>query len=204
MENKHSLKRFLRNIYGYGFFNKMTLLTPVYALFMQANGVTDAQLSGLMMLYPIAILLTQMPVTKITNRIGRKYAVVIGQMLKALAFVIWCVVPTLPGFAVGMFLWGMQFAFSEIAMDALIYDELDARHGRGAYTRVLGRYFVAKASGVAVSAFGSLAMVWGYGWVTVASVVALGLSVLCVLNIRQMAPVVVIPKKVRFTSLMRV
>ena len=34
--------------------------------------------------------------------------------------------------------------------------------------------------------------------------VALGVSVLCVLNIRQMAPVVVIPKKVRFTSLMRV
>ncbi len=204
MENKNSLKRFLRNIYGYGFFNKMTLLTPVYALFMQANGVTDAQLSGLMMLYPIAILLTQMPVTKITNRIGRKYAVVIGQMLKALAFVIWCVVPTLSGFALGMFLWGMQFVFSEIAMDALIYDELDARHGRGAYTRVLGRYFVAKASGVAVSAFGSLAMVWGYGWVTVASVVALGLSVLCVLNIRQMAPAIVIPKKVRFTSLIRV
>ena len=75
MENKHSLKRFLRNIYGYGFFNKMTLLTPVYALFMQANGVTDAQLSSLMMLYPIAILLTQMPVTKITNRIESKYAI---------------------------------------------------------------------------------------------------------------------------------
>lgn len=176
MTRKRSLLNFIIGVCGYSFFNKMTLLTPVYAVFMQSHEVSDIRLSWLLMLYPLAILATQMPITWITNHIGRRRAIIFGQTLKSIAFIIWMLWPTYPGFAIGMCLWGMQYAFTEPAFDALMYDELTARHHRGEYTRILGWRRAAQAAGTALSAFGSLMMFLGYGWVTMASVVALIIS----------------------------
>ena len=39
MARNSSLRRFLHNVYGYAFFNKLILLTPVYAVFMQSHGL---------------------------------------------------------------------------------------------------------------------------------------------------------------------
>ncbi len=182
--NKSSLRHFVIDICGYAFFNKLTMLTPVFAVFIQSHGVSDFQLSWLFMLYSIAIVVTQMPVTWITNRIGRRPAIILGQTLKAIGFSLWFLWPTFWGFGIGVFLWGMQYAFSEVALDALIYDELVARNRRKLYTAVLGRQYTAAAFGIALSAFGSLMMFMGYGWVTLASVIALGISILFVLDMR--------------------
>lgn len=42
MNKNSALRRFLRNVYGYSFFNKLILLTPVYAVFMQEHGLICA------------------------------------------------------------------------------------------------------------------------------------------------------------------
>jgi len=205
MGKRSSLRRFIINVCGFGFFNKMTLLTPVYAVFMQSRGVSDIRLSWLLMLYPIAILMTQMPITWITNRIGRRSAIIVGQTLKCIGFLLWCLWPTYIGFAIGMFLWGMQYAFAEVAMDALMYDELAARNHRTAYTRVLGRKYAAQAAGVALSAFGSLLMLMGYEWVTGASIAALVVSMLFVLNMRLTQRTYSAPaKKINLRGLLRI
>ena len=195
MENKKSLGRFITAVCGYSFFNKMTLLTPLYAIFMQSHGVSDIELSWLLMLYPLAILATQMPITWLTSRIGRRRAIILGQILKSIAFVLWFIWPTYAGFAIGMCLWGMQYAFTEPAFDALMYDELAARHLRRAYTRVLGWRRAAQALGAALSAFGSLMMFLGYGWVTAASVLALGISVLFIAGMHLVQPRFIKPPK---------
>lgn len=111
MNKNSALRRFLRNVYGYSFFNKLILLTPVYAVFMQENGLTDLQLSLMFIILSAGTFLTQIPVTWITNKLGAKPAIILGQLLKAIAFVLWLVWPTFWGFAIGMFLWGMEWAF---------------------------------------------------------------------------------------------
>ncbi len=188
MTKKQSIRHLLQNIYGYAFFNTFTLLTPVYAIFMQSRGVSDSGLSWIIMLYSLAILITQIPVTKITNHIGQKYAIVTGQTLKTITFALWLLWPSYAGFAIGMFLWGIQYAFSETTMNTLLYDELAARGGRHTYTRALGRYYTARTLGVALSAFGSLLLAYGYGIITLLSIASLALSVMCVLNIQVLSP----------------
>ena len=39
------MKRLLFSLYGFAFFNKFLLLTPVYAIFMQENGLKRADLA---------------------------------------------------------------------------------------------------------------------------------------------------------------
>lgn len=185
---KISLRRFARNVYGYSFFDQLVLLMPVYAVFMQSRGVSDAGLSWLLILYPIAILITQMPATIIINRIGCKRAIIYGKILKCVAFFLWWAMPTYLGFGIGMFLWGVQMSFSGIAFDTLVYDELGARGAGATYTRVLGRKNVAASLGLALSSAGSILMFFGYGWITMASVTAVAISMIFILRMRLIQP----------------
>ena len=183
MKTSPSLRSFLRNIYGYSFFNKLMVVSPVYAVFMQDHGMSDMQLSWLFILLSLATIGTQMPVTWLTNKLGQKNAIQLGQLLKGIGFVTWLIWPTFWGFALGMCLWGTMTAFYNTAFEGLLYDELRARHHNNIYARVLGIRFNVQATGAGLAAFGSLLMFVGYEWITIASLVSVALSMICIARI---------------------
>ena len=180
MKSDKSLRRFLYGIYGYAFFNKFLLISPVYAVFMQSHGVSEMQLSILLIVFSLATIITQVPATWLTNKVGCKNAVMFGQLLKGIGFTLFLVWPTFAGFFVGMFLWGTMSAFYGTAYESLIYDGLQARHHNHIYARVLGMRYNAQAAGSALAAFGSLMMFFGYEWVTLASLVSMAMSMFCI------------------------
>ncbi|MBR6597991.1 MAG: MFS transporter [Alphaproteobacteria bacterium] len=177
------MKRLLLSIYGFAFFNKFLLLTPVYAIFMQQNGVGDALLSAMFIISSAATILGQMPIAYITNRCGARNAMAFGQILKAVAVIMWLYISNTTGFVVGMVLWGIQTGFRNVAFEGMIYDEVAAAGRAKEYTRILGRKATFESIGVALSATGSLLMFLGYDWVTWVSVVAIVISVLCLMLI---------------------
>ena len=184
MKTNASLRSFLRNIYGYAFFNKFMLISPVYAVFMQDHGMSDMQLSLLFIFLSVATIGTQIPATWLTNKLGRKNTVMFGQLLKSIGFVTWLVWPTFLGFALGMLLWGAMTACFNTAFEGMIYDELRARHHNHIYARVLGTRFNVQAAGAGLAACGSLLMFLGYEWITMASLLSIALSVICIARIK--------------------
>ncbi len=196
------MKRLLLSLYGFAFFNKFLLLTPVYAIFMQQHGLTDLQLSSMFIVSSIATILGQMPITFTTNRLGQRYSMIVGQFLKIAAILLWLVMPNITGFVIGMVLWGVQAGFRSVAYEGLIYDAVSANGHADDYTRILGRKATFESIGVALSAFGSLLMFMGYDWVTWASVVAMLCSILCLLAV----PMTNVPrptKKTQFRKMFR-
>ncbi|MBQ4069917.1 MAG: MFS transporter [Alphaproteobacteria bacterium] len=177
------MKRLLFSLYGFAFFNKFLLLTPVYAIFMQANGLSDLQLSTMFIISAFGTILGQFPITYITNRIGQRWSMIIGQVLKATAILLWLVFPNYAGFVVGMFLWGVQAGFRSVAFEGLVYDSVAAYGLRREYSRILGRKSTYESIGTALSAFGSLLMFMGYDWVTWASVMAILISIICLMMV---------------------
>ena len=184
MKKKSTLRSFLSKVYAYAFFNKLTLLSPVYAVFMQEHGMSDMQLSSLFIILSVGTFMTQIPVTWTTNKLGVKNAINLGQILKAIAFVLWLVWPTYWGFAIGMFLWGAMTAFYNVAYEGMLYDELRARRHHDIYARVLGMRYNVSAVGAALSSFGSLLMFAGYEWITLASLVSIAISMICISRIQ--------------------
>ena len=178
------MKRLLISLYGFAFFNKFLLLTPVYSIFMLENGVSDLQLSSMFIVSSLATILGQMPITFITNRVGQRYSMILGQFLKMAAILLWLVWPSYLGFVVGMVLWGLQAGFRSVAFEGLLYDSVYANGMGDDYTRILGRKSTYESIGVALSAFGSLLMFLGYDWVTWASVAAILISIVCLLAIK--------------------
>ncbi len=183
MQKNKSLHKFLFNIYAFAFCDKLLFLMPVYAIFMQSHGVSDMMLAVLIMLLSLGTVVTQIPVTWITNSIGARRTIIMGQMLKALGVTMWIIWPNLWGFAIGMLLWGVQWATFAVAFEGMMYDEMDARGQRAEYTRALGRRNVIQAVAIAMSSLGSLLMIAGYGWVTLASVMMCALSCIFIARI---------------------
>lgn len=173
------MKRLLLSLYGFAFFNKFLLLTPVYSIFMLANGLTDFQLSMMFIVSAIGTILAQVPVAYLTNHLGQRWSMIIGQGLKMFAILLWLVMPNYIGFVVGMLLWGAQSGFRSVAFEGLVYDSVYAAGRSREYPRILGRKSTYESIGTALSATGSLLMFLGYTWVTWASVAAILMSMLC-------------------------
>ena len=197
------MTQLLFSLYGFAFFNKFLLLTPVYSIFMLENGVSDLQLSSMFIISSMATILGQMPITFITNRIGQRYSMILGQFLKMVAILLWLVWPSYWGFFMGMLLWGVQAGFRSVAFEGLLYDSVSANGLGDEYTRILGRKSTYESIGVALSAFGSLLMFMGYDWVTWASVAAILMSIVCLLMVKYTPPQHMRAQKVRFTKLFR-
>lgn len=197
------LTRLLVSLYGFAFFNKFLLLTPVYSIFMLENGLTDFQLSTMFIVSAIGSIVAQMPIAFITNKIGQRMSMILGQILKIIAILLWLVVPTYIGFVVGMFLWGVQAGFRGVAFEGLVYDSVYANGMGNDYTRILGRKSTYESIGTALSAFGSLLMFLGYTWVTWASVVAIVLSIVCLLGVQYTPPKHIRAKIVPFKKIFR-
>lgn len=203
MSKGKNLTRLLFSLYGFAFFNKFLLLTPVYSIFMLENGVTDFQLSTMFIVSAVGTILAQMPIAFITNRIGQRASMILGQLLKMIAVLLWLLWPTYVGFVIGMFLWGVQAGFRSVAFEGLVYDSVYA-NGMGAeYTRILGRKSTYESIGVALSAFGSLLMFLGYDWVTWLSVLSILLSVVCLLGVRYTTPKHIRARVVPFKKVFR-
>lgn len=203
MPKGNLLKRLLVSLYGFAFFNKFLLLTPVYSIFMLENGLTDFQLSTMFIVSAVGTILAQMPIAFITNRVGQRASMILGQVLKIIAILLWLVMPNYVGFVTGMFLWGVQAGFRSVAFEGLVYDSVYANGMGKDYTRILGRKSTYESIGVALSAFGSLLMFLGYAWVTWASVVAIVLSIICLLGVQYTPPKQIRAKTVPFAKIFR-
>lgn len=184
MEGNSSLKQFLTNIYGYTFFNALMWLSPVYAVFMQSNGVSDIGISVLLMLWSGAIVVTQFPLTWFARKCGAKNVLFAGQVLKIIAFILWVIWPCFAGFAIGMILWGMHGAIYEAVSEDVLYDEVQARTHSNVYAKILGRRRNIASTAKALSAAGSLLMFFGYEVITAATVVCLALSMLFLMRMQ--------------------
>ena len=178
MATKNSVHDFLINMYGYTFFNYLMWVEPVYPIYMQMHGASDFGISALLMLWSAGVIVTQLPIALLARRFGARNVLFAGLAIKAAAIIMWLVWPQMLGFAIGMFLWGMQGAIYNVVSEDVMYDELRARQNVLVYERVLGRRRNIATIGIACSAAGSLLMVWGYAWVTALSVVSLVFSML--------------------------
>lgn len=198
------MTRLLISLYGFAFFNKFLLLTPVYAIFMQQNGLTDFQLSTMFIVSAIGTILAQAPIAMITNRVGQRWSMMTGQFLKMFAILLWLVMPNYIGFVVGMFLWGVQAGFRSVAFEGLVYDSVSAYGMSADYSKILGRKSTYESIGTALSAFGSLLMFMGYEWVTWTSVMAILVSMICLLMVPRAAVVMNAPvSTLKFRKLLR-
>ena len=160
------LKKLLTCIYGFEFFNSFVLLYPVYALMFQDHGMSDTQISFLLIIWSIGVLLFQLPLNFFTDRFSNKSIVICGQISKALCFIIWIFWPTFIGYTIGFLIWGIQWAIYNSPLEALVYEELKDLRKKRLYAKVCGTKSAFNTFGYILSAGGSFLLYLGYDYLT--------------------------------------
>lgn len=178
------LRNFLFDIYCYTFFNSFLVLSPIYTIFMQKNGVSDIQISFLLIIWVIGVLITQIPITRIISRFGARFTMIFGQILLIIGYSLWAVFPTFTFFAIGMFLSGVQSAIYNVVPESLIYNTVSGHGEKQKYTKILGQRRNFSLAGSGLATFGSLLYIYGYNFLTIISIISLIFSIFFVSRIK--------------------
>lgn len=165
---------FPARLYAYSFFEEFILLYPLYAVLFAETGLTTAQISSLFIIWSATAFTAEIPSGVLADMFSRRLLLVVGPVLMGAGFALWIAVPSYWSFAAGFVLWGIQGALQSGALEALVYEELDAEGQASRYPQVMGR--AQAASTVAAAAAMALAAPVfaerGYTGIGVASVLA--------------------------------
>ncbi|HUC20406.1 MAG TPA: MFS transporter [Candidatus Polarisedimenticolaceae bacterium] len=179
-----NLKVTLRKIYLFCFLDDFVLLYPFYSIYMASKGLSVFQISTLLILWSVTDIITNIPLGVLADKYSRKMLLGIGQLLKALSFVPWIMFPSYEGFALGFVLWGIGGAFIDGTFDAVVYDELKAVNQEKQYVKVIGRAeSFSLAGNLAATVLAGAAILLGYNFIFVASILAVVLSAMVVFRL---------------------
>lgn len=165
------MKNFLRIIYAYGLFDDLILIYPLYVVMFSDYGLSTLEISIFFMVWSITIFLLEVPSGVLADKFPRKNLLIIGQLIRAIGYSIWLLIPNFTGFLIGFILWGIQGALQSGTLEALVYDELKKFRQEDLYLKTIGRLYAIKLAGTIVSAgLASLGMLLGYKFVLLLSI----------------------------------
>jgi MFS family permease len=117
----------------------MVPLYALYALMFADNGLSDAQISALFLIWSLVGISAEVPAGAVADRFSRRAALAMGGVLQAVGYAAWMALPDFAGYAVGFVLWGLGGALTSGSLEALLYDGLKAIGATRHYSRLLGR-----------------------------------------------------------------
>ncbi len=191
------LKSFIYKIYFISFFNSFVLLYPIYTVFMNESGISDFQLSTLLIIWSLGVFVFQFPAAWVARILGDKNAMIFGQICKILCFITWFMFPNYTGFAMGFILWSIQSAIYNVAYESMLYNELASHKRKDLYTKVLGYRDAISTIGAALAGIGSFLLFMGYVFIEIASISAVLITVILFMRLefRRVKNIVIKGKK---------
>jgi MFS family permease len=103
------------------------------------NGLSDAQISALFLIWSLVGVIAEVPTGAIADRFSRRTALAMGGVLQGAGYALWLAFPGFNGGAAGFVLWGLGGALTSGSLEALLYDGLKAIGATRYYSRLLGR-----------------------------------------------------------------
>jgi MFS family permease len=162
---------FLARVYAFRFLDGFVLIYPIYTVMFAARGLSPSQIAATLMAWSVTGFLLQIPMGVLADRFSRRWLLCLGQVLRAVGFLIWILRPDFNGFLIGMVLWGLKSALTNGTFEALVYDELHAKGQAHDYPRVIGRAWGALSAAVLLTSLMTAVLVrFGYMAILEASV----------------------------------
>jgi MFS family permease len=156
------------------FIDEFGPLYAVFALYLNDNGVTVSQLSAVFLTWSVTTIALEIPSGAIADRIDRRRVLAAAFALRAVAIVLWLIVPNFAGAMIGAGLWAVHSSLASGAWEAHIHDQLTAHEASGEYPIVMARVTQLGHLGIALaSIIATVVLAVGgtfeqLGWMTVA------------------------------------
>lgn len=141
------------------FFGQLYFFVPVMTPYLQAKGLSLAQIAGMQTILMVSMLVMEIPTGVLADRVGHRRSYQVSMAMAALGELITLLADTYPEFLIGQFVAGTGFAFASGSVDALVYESLPKKN------RTVGMQKAKGMIGAAMQAASLLAYTVG-GWIT--------------------------------------
>lgn len=106
------------------FFGQLYFFVPVMTPYLQAKGLSLAQIAGMQTILMVSMLVMEIPTGVLADRMGHRRSYQISLIMAALGEAVTLLADTYPEFLIGQFVAGTGFAFASGSVDALVYESL--------------------------------------------------------------------------------
>ncbi len=154
---------FLWRVYAFALLNNLVLIYPVYSIMFQKNGLSVAQIGTALIWWSVSVILLQIPIGILSDRLSRRNMLIFGNLLVALAFFIFMVYPTFAGILCGFGFWGLKWAIDAACFQPMVYDYIK---NKKKYLAIVGTCNSLSLIGLAISSLCSFFIFLGYDFLT--------------------------------------
>ncbi len=147
--NLESLRGNVRKFYVYRLVSGLSAYVwlPVALLYFADRGVSVTEFMVLWSLFSVAVLVFEIPTGVVADRFSRKWSLVAGVTLSAIALFVFLSTSNFPLLAMGYLIFGLGYALTSGADSALLYDSLKASGQEDSFRRVIGTALTWQLSG---------------------------------------------------------
>ncbi len=161
-----------QKIYTYRFLDDFILIYPLYAVMFSDKGLDAAHIASLFFAWSLTGILFEIPTGILADKFSRRKLLAIGQIIQAIGYAAWLLIPNYWGFLIGFVLWGIKGALDSGTFEALLFDEMKAGGEEGKYVRVMGTaQSLSLVGNIVATALAAAAILLGYSFVLVASII---------------------------------
>ncbi len=107
------------------FQSAFALITPIYVLYLQSEGLTPQQITTVSSVFMISLFLLEVPTGLIADVFGRKFSVVIGWALRSVSFFVYYWADSLPVFFIAEFVGAIGAACVSGSFAAWLREKID-------------------------------------------------------------------------------
>ncbi len=116
------MKKSIKNIYIYTFIYSFLLLNPIWVIYLLKIGYSLYYITILDVIFYITIVLVSLPLGRITDKIGRKKALIISSITTGVGIILFGIFTSFLGITLSYILWGIGVAINSSALESLTYD----------------------------------------------------------------------------------
>lgn len=129
----------IKKYYLYNIFKDLMPIYPLYLLMFQSRGLSVIQISFLLVIWSVSGVILEIPTGILADRWSRKNMIFLGELFKALCFMIWFFADGFMLYAVGFAFWGVGCTFQSGAEEALLFDSLKTCKAEERFDIILGK-----------------------------------------------------------------
>jgi len=116
------LRKSIKNIYIYTFIYSFLLLNPIWVIYLLKIGYSLYYITILDVIFYLTIVLVSLPLGRVTDRIGRKKALMISSVTTGIGIILFGIFTSFLGITLSYILWGIGVAINSSALESLTYD----------------------------------------------------------------------------------
>ncbi len=175
------LKKFDKQSLLFSFLSDFVLIYPFYNLMFKHAGISPTGMSLLLVVMQVAKMAFDIPSGLMADIYGRKFLLILAQILRAVFMLMWAIFPTYPSFLMGMAIWGISMSCIYGNLEAYVYDELKIE-GRDVrqFSLFMSRYYTVQNIAIAIGSAiaGYFLDKGGYAMILIISAASILLSAL--------------------------